>query len=310
MSDGMDGIRFVAEFTTNHLGNYNLLMKMTAKAAEVGCSLIKMQKKDVYSFYTPEKLQTPYESPYGKTYAEYRETFEFGEDDFSRFARVCEMRGIPWFATVQDIPSLEFLLGFDLDVYKLASINVKNLELIAAIQSNVSKDKELVVSVGGATLEEIERVLKKLADYRRITVLHCVAEYPCEFSNLRLGNITELIRLFATPNIEIGYSGHEEGVVPSIVAAGLGARMVERHFCVSRTSFAHHIECSLEPGEYAELINTVKNASSLDELLFHEKLLPPAAMKSHFGMSEIERDFLLAGRYGKKYIKGKNKIHE
>jgi len=63
----MDGIRFIAEFTTNHLGNFNLLLKMLEKAVWAGCSAIKMQKKDVFSFYSPEKLRTPYKSPYGKT---------------------------------------------------------------------------------------------------------------------------------------------------------------------------------------------------------------------------------------------------
>jgi N-acetylneuraminate synthase len=305
----MDGIRFVAEFTTNHLGNFNLLMKMVSNTAKAGCSLIKMQKKDVYSFYTPEKLNTPYESPYGKTYAEYREIFEFDEHDFSRFDKACRAQSIPWFATVQDMPSLDFLLKFDLDIYKIASVNVRNTELISAVLANVPKSKEIVISVGGAAVEEIERILNRLAPFKKVTILHCVSEYPCNVGNLRLGNIPELIRLFSSSNIEIGYSGHEEGYIPSLVAVGLGAKMIERHFCVSRATFAHHIDCSLEPDEYSELIQTIKNAASPDDLLAYKDRLPAEAMNSFFGMSRIESDFLLAGQYGTKYIKGKSEIH-
>jgi N-acetylneuraminate synthase len=305
----MNGIRFVAEFTTNHLGNFNLLIKMAEKAADAGCSLIKMQKKDVYSFYTPEKLNTPYESPYGKTYAEYREIFEFDGSDFQKFDRSCKAHGIPWFATVQDIPSLEFLLNFDLGIYKVASVNIRNSDLVSAITSNVPKDREIIFSTGGGTIKEIECILKKFTDYKKITILHCVAEYPCEAENLRLGNIPELIRLFSAQNIEIGYSGHEEGYIPSLVAVGLGAKMLERHFCVSRASFVHHIDCSLEPDEYKNLIGLVNNMSS-DRLLDYKKDLPDEAMRSFFGMSKAESDFLLGGRYGTKFLKGKSEIHD
>ena len=305
----MDSIRFVAEFTTNHLGNFNLLLRMVKKAAEAGCSLIKMQKKDIHSFYSTEKLNTPYESPYGKTYAEYREIFEFDEYDFARFDKACTAQDIPWFATVQDIPSLDFLLRFDLDIYKIASINIRNSELISAVLASIPKSKEIVFSTGGASAAEIEGMLNKFSSFKKVTILHCVAEYPCIPENLRLGNIPELIRLFSSPGIEIGYSGHEEGYIPSLVAIGLGAKMIERHFCVSRTSFAHHIDCSLEPDEYSKLIQITRNAISSEELLAYKDRLPAESMNSFFGMSRIESDFLLEGRYGTKYIKGKSEIH-
>jgi N-acetylneuraminate synthase len=305
----MQNVRFVAEFTTNHLGNFNLLKRMIESASECGCSFIKMQKKDVSTFYSQEKLQTSFVSPYGKTYGEYRHIFEFDHEDFSKFNFHCQNLSIPWFATVQDRHSLDFLLAFNLDIYKLASLNIRNADLIDAITTEISKDKEIVVSTGGATFAEIEFVLNKLNKFKKITLLHCVAEYPCLPENLRLGNIPELLRLFSSPNVEIGYSGHEEGILPSIVAIGLGATMIERHFCVSRASFAHHIECSLEPDEYRELINVVAQARSKEELLDKASILPPDALAARFGMSEIEKAFLLEGKYGTKYLKEHSVIH-
>jgi N-acetylneuraminate synthase len=304
----MENIRLVAEFTTNHLGNFNLLTKMVEKAAWADCSLIKMQKKEVGTFYSPEKLATPYKSPYGKTYAEYREIFEFDKHNFQKFDAYCKEHNVPWFATVQDIPSLEFLLQFNLDIYKIASLNIRNSALITAVISQVRKDKEIVLSVGGATLKEIESILNHFTGFRKITILHCVAEYPCEPQHLRLGNITELQCRFSASNVEIGYSGHEEGYIPSLVAVGLGVKMVERHFCISRASFAHHIECSLEPDEFKQMAKIVSSKSG-NELLSYQKKLPREAMESYFGMSEIESDFLIKGRYGTKYIKDSSEIH-
>jgi len=112
--------KFVAEFITNHMGNYNVLMRMTEMAAEAGCDLIKMQKKEVSEFYSKEKLCSSYDSPYGKTYSDYRSIFEFSKEDFVRFNRKCKDIGISWFATAQDKKSLDFLLNFDLPIYKVA----------------------------------------------------------------------------------------------------------------------------------------------------------------------------------------------
>ncbi len=299
----MEDIRYVAEFTTNPMGNLNLLMKMTEKAAEAGCTLIKMQKKDVRTFYKPEKLAMKYDSPYGKTYGEYRELFEFSEEDFIRFDKKCTEEGIGWFSTVQDIPSLEFLLKFDLPIYKIASTNIRNEELLRAFVSNVPKSKEIVISTAGATTGEIDRAVKMMAGYRHLTILHCVAEYPCSFEDLKLGNVPELIRRYQSPSVDIGYSGHEEGYVPTLVAVALGAKMVERHFCVSRHSFVHHIECSLEPDEYKEMIRIIRAAPSSDSLMKYIQELPKEAMSCNFGMSELEKEFLIHQKYGHKFIR-------
>jgi N-acetylneuraminate synthase len=298
----MEDICFVAEFTTNPMGNLNLLLKMTREAKAAGCSLIKMQKKDVGSFYSKQKLESPYISPYGKTFRDYREIFEFDEYQFKRFDEECRSVGIGWFATAQDIPSLEFLARFDLPIYKVASTNIGNEALLRGIAADIPKSKELVVSTAGASLWQIENALNILSGFSKTWVLHCVAEYPCPNANCKLGNIPELRSRFESPDVAIGYSGHEEGYLPTLAAVSHGAKMVERHFCVSRESFVHHIECSLEPAEYAELIGIIRNAASAEELAQYRDKLPPGALSASFTMSEKEADFLVEGKYGRKYI--------
>lgn len=304
----MDTITFVAEFTTNHMGNLNVLLKMVEEAAKTGCTYIKMQKKDVDTYYTREKLSHPFVSPYGQTYGEYRRMFEFGLEDMRRFEATCAQHGMRWFSTVQDIPSLHFIQQFDPAMYKVASTNLKNETLLREIVASVPKDKRLVVSTGGATLAEIDRTINLLHGFESLVVLHCVAEYPCPVENTRLGNITKLQALYASDRIQIGYSGHEEGYLPTLGAAALGARMIERHFCLSRHSFVHHIECSLEPQEYAAVIQTIAQAPSREALAPHLETLPPKALETRFGMSDREGDFLLRQTYGTKYVKDKSTL--
>lgn len=298
--------RFVAEFTTNHMGNLNVLLRMTERAAAAGCDLIKMQKKDVESFYSREKLDAPYESPYGHTYRDYRSLFEFGPEDLERFDRRCRELGVGWFVTVQDLPSLTEMLAYDLPVYKVASSNARNHAFLAEVARQVPRDRELVVSVAGSTLAEIDETLS-LFPHHRIALLHCVARYPCPGTELRLGNLDVMRQRFADDRIRIGYSGHEEGLAASYAAVELGAEMVERHFCLSRRSFVHHIECSLEPDEFTEMVATVRSGRSLVE---HYAELPDEAFAANFGMSREEREFLVEQTYSRRHVGQQAEFHE
>lgn len=290
--------RFVAEFTTNHMGNLNVLLRMTERAHAAGCDLIKMQHKDVERFYSRDKLDAAYPSPYGKTYRDYRSMFEFGREDYDRFDHRCRELGVGWFATVQDLPSLEFLLAYDLPHYKVASTNARNQKFLAEVARQVPRHAGLVISVAGSTLREVEQALR-LFPHHEVHVLHCVARYPCPPEALRLGNLETLRHHFGGPRVRIGYSGHEEGLAASLAAVDLGAEMIERHFCLSRHSFVHHIECSLEPDEFAQLVSVVRSGGPLST---HYEDLPDEAFASELGMSEAERDFLVEQRYGRRHV--------
>ncbi|MFO1200834.1 MAG: N-acetylneuraminate synthase family protein [Burkholderiaceae bacterium] len=297
--------RFVAEFTTNHMGNLNVLLRMAERAAAAGCDLIKMQKKDVESFYSAAKLDAPYESPYGHTYRDYRTIFEFDVEDFHRFDRRCRELGVSWFTTVQDIPSLEFMARFDLPVYKVASSNARNHQILSEVARQIPHDREIVVSVAGSTLQEIEQTLAHFP-HHTVTLLHCVARYPCPSHELRLGNIEVMRRRFGGERVHIGYSGHEIGLPGSFAAVALGAEMVERHFCLSRHSFVHHIECSLEPAEFRELVETVHAGERLDS---HFAQLPDEAFASSFGMTPEEREFLVEQTYSRRHVGAESEFH-
>lgn len=294
-------MEFVAEFTTNHMGNLNVLLRMVESATWAGADLIKMQKKNVETFYSQEKLNSSYESPYGKTYRDYRTIFEFDHEDYQRFDAKCEAENIPWFSTIQDATSYDFMAPYDLPIYKVASINARNHDFLRATAERIPADKRIVISVAGSELRQIEQAIE-LFPHHRIKILHCVAQYPCPLDQLRLGNIPVLKRQFGDDRIKVGYSGHETGIEPSLAAIALGAEMVERHFALSRHSFVHHIECSLEPDEFQKMVAIARSVKDLGSYI--EKL-PREALASSFGMSSTEKDFLVDHQYGRKYLHDK-----
>lgn len=295
---------FVAEFTTNHMGNMNVLLRMVEEAAAAGASFIKMQKKDVESFYSKDKLESAFASPYGKTYRDYRSIFEFSDEDFDRFDSKCKEQGVGWFATAQDDVSLDFLLRYDLPGYKIASSNARNFEFLRRMADKVPDNRFIVISVAGSSLSEVEQALS-LFPKHRINLLHCVARYPCPKDGLLLGNIKVLKDNFEDGRVKVGYSGHEEDVFPSLAAVALGANMVERHFCLSRKSFVHHIECSLEPHEFSEMVSRAQNEADLSSFVDQ---LPSDALKTDFGMTDDQRSFLVDQTYGTKFLDGQSKI--
>jgi len=292
---------FIAEFTTNHMGNYNVLEEMARKAKEAGADFIKMQKKNIETYYTQEKLDQPFRSPYGKTYRDYRKIFEFSMEDFQRFDRLCKDINIPWFTTVQDIKSLKEMLRFNLPMYKIASSSARDWKFLQIISKLIPITREIVVSVGGSTLEDVKAILDHLPRHK-IILQHCVAEYPCPLERLRLGNIEILKELFESDRVKIGYSGHEEGFsVPIALAKKYDLHTIEKHFCLSRHSFVHHIECSLEPDEFKSMIER-----SSDPNFFVQ--LPGDAWKTSFGMSKIEEEFLQKQTYGNTYLGESSKL--
>lgn len=277
----------VAEFTTNHMGNLNILLQMVKMAKWAGADIIKMQKKDVDTFYTQDKLNGSYHSPYGKTYRDYRLIFEFDIEDFRRFDCCCKDHDIPWYTTIQDVKSIRFFDEFNLPMVKIASCNTGNDDLIQAIQE-AFPEKPIVFSIGGTTMERIEEIVS-IFDDREIYIQQCTSTYPCPVENLYLGNITVLKEKFPDPRIHVGYSGHEEGWIPTLVATSLGAEIIERHFCISRDSFVHHIECSLEPDEFKDMTWTIDAMPDIHD--------------TNFGMSECEEKFLLRNTYGTDNLK-------
>lgn len=288
-------VELVAEFTTNHMGHFGVLTRMVHAAQAAGASCIKMQCKDVESYYTPEKLDRKYLSPYGRTYRDYRSLFEFSDEEWMRFDDECSYLCIPWFCTVQDLPSLEYIRGFgDLSRYKIASSNARNVDFLQTVADVVPRWAEIVVSVGGCTLADVERVVEVFGGHERLWLLHCVAEYPCPDDHLRLGNIEVLRQRFGRDNIRIGYSGHEKGFDASLAAVALGAEMIERHFCLSRHGFVHHLECSLEPDEFGELADHIRHGRAFDAM----RRMPPGAFATDFGMTDTERRFLVEQTYG------------
>jgi len=163
---------------------------------------------------------------------------------------------VTFFATAFDIPSADFLAKLDMPAYKIASGDLKSIPLLRHI---AGFGKPMLVSTGGATMEDINRAYDAIAPVNsQISFLQCTAAYPASPEDLNLNVITTLRTRF--PELVIGLSDHENGIAMAVAAYVLGARIIEKHFTLNHTWKGTDHPFSLEPIGMRKLVRDLRRA--------------------------------------------------
>jgi N-acetylneuraminate synthase len=243
----------IAEIGINHNGDLDIAKQMIDAAVHAGVDAVKFQKRTP-DIATPLDQQTQMrETPWGYiTYLEYRYKVEFNEDQYREIDRYCREKGIAWMVSVWDQPSVDFMEKFDTPAYKIPSASLTDFGLIRKARAT---GKPLILSSGMSTMEQIHQGVKIAAE-KDLVLMHCTSTYPCSPEELNLKMIDTLRREF--PDIPIGYSGHEVGLVPSAVAVALGASMVERHLTLDRAMWGSDQAASVEPWGFETLVKYIR----------------------------------------------------
>jgi len=247
-------IFFIAEIGINHNGSVELAKKLIDMAVFCGADSVKFQKRTP-EISVPVKFRNKIvETPWGRiSYLDYRQRIEFNEEEYKEINQYCKERNIPWIASVWDIPSLKFIEQFSVPFHKIASAKLTDKELLKEIKKT---EKPVFLSTGMSTEEEIKEAVRFFGNDYPLGILHCCSEYPTKDENLNLSYIKRLQKKF--PNYIIGYSGHEEGIIPSIISASLGARIIERHITLDRSMWGSDQNASIEVIELCTLIKNLR----------------------------------------------------
>jgi len=243
----------VAEIGINHNGDLETARKMIDAAAHAGVDAVKLQKRTP-EISTPLEQQTQMrETPWGYiSYLDYRRKVEFGKAEYEAIDRHCKEKGLPWFVSVWDEPSVDFMEKFDTPAYKIASASLTDHALLRHVRAT---GKPVILSTGMSTLEQIHAAVEVLGA-RDLVIAHATSAYPCEPEELNLKMIVTLREEF--PGVPVGYSGHEVGLVPSAVAVALGACLVERHLTLDRAMWGSDQAASVEPGGFERLVKYIR----------------------------------------------------
>ncbi|WP_084516586.1 N-acetylneuraminate synthase family protein [Microtetraspora niveoalba] len=242
----------IGEIGINHNGDLDIARRLIDVAADAGCQAVKFQKRTPEICVPPEQRGQMRSTPWGEmTYLDYKIRTEFGRDEYAAIARHCAARGVDWFASPWDVPSVEFLEGMDVVAHKVASASVTDHELLRALAAT---GKPIILSTGMSTIEEIDRAVEILGT-SGLVLMHATSTYPLPPEEANLRTIVTLRERYGVP---VGYSGHERGLQISLAAVTLGAVAVERHITLDRTMWGSDHAASLEPSGLEHLVRDIR----------------------------------------------------
>lgn len=242
----------IAEIGINHNGDLAIAKKLIDAAALAGCDAVKFQKRTPDLCVPPEQKNLIRETPWGLiSYLDYRHRVELGENEYREIDRYCREKGIAWFASCWDEPSVDFIERFDPVCYKVASASLTDATMLAKLRAT---GRPLILSTGMSTMEEIRGAVARL-DLDRLLLAHATSSYPCRPEQLNLRMIQTLQREFPCP---VGYSGHEVGLQTTCAAVALGACLVERHITLDRAMWGSDQAASVEPGGLVRLVRDIR----------------------------------------------------
>jgi N-acetylneuraminate synthase len=242
----------IGEIGINHNGSLEIAKKLIDVAVRDGLDSVKFQKRTPELCVPPEQRGQMRETPWGYiTYLDYRYRVEFDEAAYREINEYCKQKRIEWFASVWDEPSVDFLEPFNPICYKVPSASLTDHKLLLHLRKT---GRPVILSTGMSTMEQIKAAVKVLGE-ENLVITHATSTYPCDPEELNLRMIQTLREAFQCP---IGYSGHEVGLVPSVVAIALGACMVERHITLDRAMWGSDQAASVEPGGVERLVKYIR----------------------------------------------------
>ena len=258
----------IAEVSANHLHDYKKAEAIVRAACESGVDAVKLQTYTPDTItVNPEGVSDAIKQKYlnvdidqpdwkGLTYYELYEKAYTPWDWHPGLKKIADEYGVELFSTPFDVTAVDFLEEQGVDAYKVSSFDVVNIPLLKRVAQT---RKPVIMSVGMASREELDYALKVLRENgtQDIALLHCISSYPAQVNELNLAKIIDIREKYG---VIIGFSDHSLSVDAPVMAVGLGARIIEKHFTLDRELGGVDSKFSLDPSEMKTLVERVRTA--------------------------------------------------
>lgn len=283
----------IAELGLNHEGDTNLCKEMITEAQKSGCNAVKLQSLDAADGNISKNLDIMTTTKkYGTlTISELLDKLLLSDEDHKEISNFCKELGIDFISTPFGFRHIELLDKIDVDRYKIASQDVIHLKLLEEV---AKRKKPIVMSVGMATIGEIETAIKIIRKFNNLelSLLYCVSQYPTSDDDANLRKIETLKNIF---NLNIGYSDHTMGITASITATALGAELIEKHFTYDKTAEGWDHAISSDYHEMAQLCKETRRVNSMLGKEFWNISEAEIAQRENMRRSIVSKTNLLEG---------------
>ncbi len=257
----------VAEVSGNHNQSFDKAVEIIRAAAKAGADAVKLQT------YTPGTMTIDSDKSWfvvsgedtpdkwrGKTlYQLYQKAYTPWEWQ-PKLKKIAEELGLILFSTPFDETAVDFLEKMDVPCYKIASYEANDIPLLKKVAST---GKPIIMSVGLASLDDIQLALSTLRDSgaKEIAILHCVSAHAVspDLGSMNLRNIQDIRERFGVVS---GFSDNNGGIEVPIIAVAAGASIIEKHFIVSRRDEGIDSMFSIEAGELADMVEGIRRVEN------------------------------------------------
>ena len=252
----------IAEAGVNHNGSLQNALKMVDLASKSGADFIKFQTFDPDSLSNTQLGLAKYQRNHSvqNNHLKMLKKLSLSEKDFKKILFRCKKKKINFLSSPFDIKSIDLLKRLNINVFKIPSGQIDDIPYLERLGS---LKKKIILSTGMSKLDDINKALKILikngTPKKNIQILHCVSQYPANNEILNLKSIKFLKNELKLP---VGFSDHSQGFEASLVAIGLGARMIEKHFTLNKGQKGPDHKSSLSPIELIEFVKKIHQAEN------------------------------------------------
>ncbi|RLD39764.1 MAG: shikimate dehydrogenase [Bacteroidetes bacterium] len=264
----MDATYIIGEIGQNHNGSVDIAKQLIDAVAEQvedklfgeylkPMDAVKLTKRDLAEELSESEMKRPYTGPhsFGKTYGEHRSFLELDDEQHFELYKYAKEKGLDFVETLCARGCLSMFRYFEPDRLKVASRDLTNLPLLAAMAETKIP---MILSTGMGGKQELDKALEVITAYHsNIAILHCLSQYPSEYKNINLNTIPYLISEY--PDHTIGYSDHSIGIVVPVAAVALGAKIIEKHITLDRTMKGTDQQGSLGTEGVWRMVRDIRN---------------------------------------------------
>ena len=286
-------IFIIAEAGVNHNGDIKKALKLVEIAKKAGADAVKFQLFSVDEQVSSLAKNAPYQvkGSKKKNMTEMAKDYEFSWNNHLKIKKLCDKIKIEYLASCCDINAINFLIDkIKAKKIKISSGEITNYKLIEFANR---KKVPIILSTGMATLEEIKQSVKYIKNKKKLTLLHCVSNYPTELSDLNLSIINNLKKTF---KCKIGFSDHTIGTKASFLSVALGISCIEKHFTINKKLKGPDHAMSLSPNELKSFVNEIRLAEKIlgnkskKNISKKEKEIKKIARRGIISVSNIKRN--------------------
>jgi N-acetylneuraminate synthase len=240
---GSEPVYLIAEIGINHNGDLQIAKKLMDAAWATGWDCAKFQKRTPDICVPENQKDTLKQTPWGEmTYLAYKHRIEFQKQEYDYIDKYAKEKPLDWSASAWDLPSLEFLMNYDIPFLKIPSAKITDKELV---EQAAKVGKPLFISSGMSTIEEVDNAVNIIEKYlsKNYVLFHCNSTYPAKLEELNLQVIGTLKERY---NCLVGYSGHEYDIMPATLVPVYGACVIERHITLDHDMWGTDQAASIE----------------------------------------------------------------